>query len=371
MLALGKLLELTLSGHEPAEKTQVTAKGVRLRWRAEGALEVCPAEPADCGLDLVLSAGIHGHETAPIELLERLLHGIASGTLIPRVRVLFLFGNPAAIRRGKPFIEQDANRLFNGRHAQSSGLEALRVAELEQIARGFFSIPGRSRLHYDLHTTVRDSVFERFAVYPYQAGRAHSRRELARLAAAGVQAVLLQDKPSATFSAFTYEQLGAEAFTLELGQVHVPAPRQAAIVDAWYVWHRSDPAATRRLAGRRATLQGRSRNRQVQRQLSPACTGRYRTLHRAQSGLAAGRRPGRNTVGGERRGRAYPVSRSQGTQRLDCRASGRTGCRTAAGAMRERTAGTAVVRTASKGSDSVVAAAWKAQFDAQRILGEG
>lgn len=236
MLALGKLLELTLSGHEPAEKTQVTVKGVRLRWLAEGALEVCPAEPAHCGLDLMLSAGIHGHETAPVELLERLLHGIASGTLIPRVRVLFLFGNPAAIRAGKPFIERDANRLFSGRHAQSSGVEALRVAELEQIARGFFSLPGRSRLHYDLHTTVRGSVFERFAVYPFQPGRAHSRRELARLASAGVQAVLLQDKPSATFSAFTYEQLGAEAFTLELGQVHVSAQRQTAIVDAWQAW---------------------------------------------------------------------------------------------------------------------------------------
>lgn len=236
MLALGKLLELTLSGHEPAEKTQVTAKGVRLRWLAEGALEVCPAEPAACTLDLVLSAGIHGHETTPIELLERLLHGIASGTLIPRVRVLFLFGNPAAIRRGKPFIEQDANRLFNGRHAQSSGLEALRAAELEQIVRVFFSTPGRSRLHYDLHTTVRGSVFECFAVYPCQAERAHSRRELARLAAAGVQAVLLQDKPSATFSAFTCEQLAAEAFTLELGQVHASVQCQAATVNAWHAW---------------------------------------------------------------------------------------------------------------------------------------
>lgn len=236
MLALGKLLELTLSGHEPAEKTQVTAKGVRLRWLAEGALEVCPAEQADCGRDLVLSAGIHGHETAPIELLERLLHGIASGTLIPRVRVLFVFGNPAAIRQGKPFIEQDINRLFNGRHAQSSGFEVLRAAELEQVVRVFLGRPERSRLHYDLHTTVRGSKFERFAVYPCQTGRTHSRRELARLAAAGVQAVLLQDKPSTTFSAFTYAQLAAEAFTLELGQVHASAQRQAADLDAWHDW---------------------------------------------------------------------------------------------------------------------------------------
>ena len=42
MLALGKLLELTLAGREPAQKTQMTVGGVRLRWLGEGALEVRP-----------------------------------------------------------------------------------------------------------------------------------------------------------------------------------------------------------------------------------------------------------------------------------------------------------------------------------------
>ena len=42
MLALGKLLELTLAGREPAQKIQLTADGVRLRWLGEGALEVTP-----------------------------------------------------------------------------------------------------------------------------------------------------------------------------------------------------------------------------------------------------------------------------------------------------------------------------------------
>ncbi|MFA7893300.1 succinylglutamate desuccinylase [Pseudomonas putida] len=218
MLALGKLLELTLTGHEPAEKTQVTSRGVRLRWLGQGALEVSPSAAEDCGLDLLLSAGIHGNETAPIELLERLLHGIARGDIVPRARVLFLFGNPAAIIKGERFIEQDINRLFNGRHEQSSGPEALRAAELEQYARVFFSKPGRNRLHYDLHTAIRGSSIEQFALYPFKQGRAHSRRELARLAAAGMEAVLLQCKSSITFSAFTYEQLDAEAFTLELGK---------------------------------------------------------------------------------------------------------------------------------------------------------
>ena len=219
MLALGKLLELTLAGREPAEKTQLTVEGVRMRWLDEGALEVTPPGGRDDGMDLLLSAGIHGNETAPIELLDELLHGIARGEIKPRARVLFLFGNPEAMRTGARYIEHDVNRLFNRRHEQSSGVEALRACALERLATAFFFYKeGRTRLHYDLHTAIRGSKIEQFALYPYKEGRQHSRRELARLRAAGMQAVLLQSKPSITFTAFTYETLGAEAFTLELGK---------------------------------------------------------------------------------------------------------------------------------------------------------
>mgnify|MGYP003558157893 CR=1 FL=1 len=43
MLALGKLLELTLAGREPTEKIQLTPAGVRLHWLAERAPETAPA----------------------------------------------------------------------------------------------------------------------------------------------------------------------------------------------------------------------------------------------------------------------------------------------------------------------------------------
>ena len=36
MLALGKLLELTLAGREPTEKIQLTREGARLHWLGEG-----------------------------------------------------------------------------------------------------------------------------------------------------------------------------------------------------------------------------------------------------------------------------------------------------------------------------------------------
>lgn len=218
MLALGKLLELTLAGREPAQKIQLTVDGVQLRWLSEGALEVRPPQAQDNGGDVLLSSGIHGNETAPIELADRLLQGIARGAIKPRTRILFLFGNPEAMRRGERFIEQDINRLFNGRHESTTGAEAIRAADLEQLARNFFSVPGRTRLHYDLHTAIRGSAIEQFALYPWKEGRQHSRHELARLRAAGMEAVLLQNKGSITYSSFTYEQLGAEAFTLELGK---------------------------------------------------------------------------------------------------------------------------------------------------------
>ncbi|KRW59367.1 succinylglutamate desuccinylase [Pseudomonas sp. TTU2014-080ASC] len=218
MLALGRLLELTLAGHEPAAKIQLTPEGSRLRWLTEGALEVTPPAAVDSGLDLLLSAGIHGNETAPIELLDRLLQDIASSRIKPRSRILFLFGNPEAMRRGERYVEQDINRLFNGQHDLHSGPEAIRASDLEHVSASFFNDPQRTRLHYDMHTAIRGSRIEQFALYPYQQDRPRSEVELQRLRAAGIDAVLLYSKPSVTFTAYTYSQLGAESFTLELGK---------------------------------------------------------------------------------------------------------------------------------------------------------
>ncbi|MCM2321496.1 MAG: succinylglutamate desuccinylase [Pseudomonas sp.] len=219
MLALGRLLELTLTGREPSEAIQLCADGCRLQWKTEGVLEIDPPSGRDTGLDLLLSAGIHGDETAPVELLERLLHDIAACRLRPAVRLLLVLGNPAALRRGERFVGYDLNRLFGGGEPSVSGPEALRAVELELQAELFFSQPQRRRLHYDLHAAIRGSQIEQFALHPCSA-QPPTREQLARLQAGGMQAVLLQNGSSATFSAFTGRRLAAEAFTLELGQAH-------------------------------------------------------------------------------------------------------------------------------------------------------
>lgn len=227
MLALGKLLELTLAGREPSEKIQVCASGARLHWKAEGVLAIDPPAGRDTGLDLLLSAGLHGDEIAPVELLERLLHDIAACQLQPAVRLLLVLGNPAALRRGVHFVGYDLDRLFGGGEPSASGPEAVRAVELELQAGLFFAQPQRRRQHYDLQAATRGSQIEPFALRPGSAPPL-TRRQLAGLQAAGLQAVLLQNGCAASFSAFTAARFGADAFALDLGRPR-PAVERAAV----------------------------------------------------------------------------------------------------------------------------------------------
>ena len=223
MLSLGKFLELSLTGREPCEKIQLNAESTRLHWRGEGVLEVVPPSASDCGRDLILSAGIHGNETAPIELLDRLLVRIASNQLKVGTRVLFVLGNLEAMRKGERYLAEDLNRLFSGKHEMAEGSEALRADELEKYCIAFYQGVEsnghvRERLHFDLHTAIRGSRVEKFALYPFVEGRELPERSLARLQAGAVNTVLKQNRHASTFSAFTATHLDAESFTLELGK---------------------------------------------------------------------------------------------------------------------------------------------------------
>ena len=218
MPALGRLLELTIAGQHPDKRTQCTTHGARLNWLAEGALEVSPAEGEDVGLDMVISAGVHGCEIIPFELLDRLVKAIAHGEVRPRARLLLLFCNPPAMRLGVRRIGQDLNRLFCGRHGNGDSDEARRAAELEALVAAFFKEPARRRWHYDLHSAMRTSRLPQFAICPWVAERTVTADSLARLQQAGVDAVLMQEKPSGTFSAYTATHHAAEAFTLEMAE---------------------------------------------------------------------------------------------------------------------------------------------------------
>lgn len=203
----------------------VEANGMRWHRHAEGVLELVPADAEARRYDAVLSCGIHGDETAPIEIVDGILRDLADGHLVLRERVLVVLGNPDAVRAGKRYLEFDLNRLFSGAHAKRAESPAvLRARELERIVTQFFgehaaaSAP-RQRRHFDLHTAIRASHYRRFAIAPGTPGRPPSHDWLDALAAADIDAILLTDKPSVTFSYFTCAKFATESCTLELGKV--------------------------------------------------------------------------------------------------------------------------------------------------------
>lgn len=172
--------------------------------------------------DIVLSCGLHGDETAPIEMCERLLADIVSGRLPCRQRLLLIFGNLDAINLAVREVEENLNRLFCGAHANGSrhSKERDRAARLElYVSRFYHTRAGAERWHFDLHTAIRPSEHEQFAVYPYLHGAPYSRKLLAFLSHADIHTLLLSHAPAPTFSYFSAHQFGALSLTVELGKV--------------------------------------------------------------------------------------------------------------------------------------------------------
>ncbi|HEY4802069.1 MAG TPA: succinylglutamate desuccinylase [Paraburkholderia sp.] len=225
---LADFLGYTLAGSPPATAGDASgecAGGVRWQWLDEGVLELTPAHVDETTRSVLVSAGVHGDETAPIELLSQLVADIAAGRVPLACRVLVVLGNAAAMRAGERYLDDDLNRLFGGRHARvPDSRESPRAAALEAAAQRFFSkAPEASRApfarwHLDMHTAIRASAFEQFALLPHTGGRP-ARAMLEWLADARIAAVLIHTEKGATLSSFTAETCGALACTLELGKV--------------------------------------------------------------------------------------------------------------------------------------------------------
>lgn len=171
---------------------------------------------------LIVSAGIHGNETAPIEVLNALVNELLNGEWQLACPLLLILGNPPAMAAGERFLEANLNRLFSGAHGRSeyAGLpEASRARFLEDACREFAKTHPQALSHYDLHTAIRPSQREKFALYPFVGGWPVPEVQSDFLLEAEVETLLLQHKSGTTFSSFSSSALGAESFTVELGKV--------------------------------------------------------------------------------------------------------------------------------------------------------
>lgn len=210
-------LTQTLSA-EPPEQLSGLNDQLSWQWLDEGILEMTPVNASSQAL--VISAGIHGNETAPVEILNSLVSQLLAGERALLPRLLVIYGNPAALRADKRYLRCDINRMFGGRWQQYEDCpEARRAWRLEQAMETFWQAGSSEeiRWHLDMHTAIRGSYHTRFGVMP--------RREtpwpedfLHWLAAAGLEALVFHRSAGGTFTHYSCQHFNAASCTLELGK---------------------------------------------------------------------------------------------------------------------------------------------------------
>ncbi|CND94894.1 succinylglutamate desuccinylase [Yersinia rohdei] len=209
-------LSMTLMGNPPPTPGGETAN-LKWQWLGEGLLMLTPH--GGYTQSVVLSAGIHGNETAPIEILNQLVSDLLAGKLPLVIRLLVIYGNPPAIRSAARYLTADINRMFGGLHRHYSPCDETRRAEtLEQHVIEFFDADPQSiRLHYDLHTAIRASHHTRFGLLPYQP-TPYSSAMLGWLQDIELDALVMHTSAGGTFAHFSSEHCQAASCTLELGK---------------------------------------------------------------------------------------------------------------------------------------------------------
>jgi succinylglutamate desuccinylase len=194
--------------------------GFAVAQPASGVLTVKAATP-DAGRPSVLvSVGVHGDETGPIEMVAWLVEALSHTPEALAVDLMLCVGNIDAIRLGKRFVDADLNRMFRLERGSLAGtFEAGRADVLIDVTRAFFEGSGPQRWHLDLHTAIRPSHYPMFAIVPELIEDRARESLIAWMGEAGIQAIIMNPASAGTYSYFTSEHLGAAGTTVELGRV--------------------------------------------------------------------------------------------------------------------------------------------------------
>ena len=134
----GEFLSATLDLSLPFEAGEWQLEnGVLCQLTARGVLTVIPPDLSAASKDIIISAGVHGDETGPIELLQQLAEKILLGDLMPEHRLLLIIGHPEAINAHTRFIDENMNRLFGGINDEKN-VDRIRANLLQRSVDAFF-----------------------------------------------------------------------------------------------------------------------------------------------------------------------------------------------------------------------------------------
>ena len=219
---MNTLLQAIAAGDFADLASRLAHAGLKTSLPAPAMLRI--DSPAPTSTRLLLSVGVHGNETGPIDMLAPLLEALALAPHRLAVDLLIVVGNPAAIAAARRFIDADLNRMFGGARGSLDGsAEATRADLIMQASADFFNAAADQgnlrRWHLDLHTAIRRSRYPRFAIIPAAADDPAQRELTTWLGSADIEAVVFNGEPALTYSAYTAHSLGAISATVELGQV--------------------------------------------------------------------------------------------------------------------------------------------------------
>jgi succinylglutamate desuccinylase len=196
-----------------------TAAGFAVGQPADGILTI-KANAGQTRPAVLISVGVHGDETGPIEMVAYLLDALSQQASLLAVDLMLCVGNIGAIRAGKRFIDADLNRMFRTERGSLEGTaEAARADAMIAATTAFFDGAGPQRWHLDLHTAIRPSVYPTFAIVPELIEDQARAKLIAWLGLAGIGAVIMNPKSVGTYSYYSAEHHGAAGTTIELGRI--------------------------------------------------------------------------------------------------------------------------------------------------------
>ena len=218
--ALPKEIRALAEGDFSEVAARFAQAGFTVEQPAKGVLTVKAAAPMPERPAVLLSVGVHGDETGPIEMVAYAIEALSRAPQELAVDLMLCVGNIDAIAAGKRFIDADLNRMFRDQRGDlADTFEAGRADTLIAATAAFFEGSGPRRWHLDLHTAIRGSRYPRFAIVPELIADEPRRALIAWLGLGGIEAVIMNPASAGTYSWWTAERHGTAGTTVELGRI--------------------------------------------------------------------------------------------------------------------------------------------------------